>query len=61
MIAYTVLAWVLFAIGLAVTGNLDQAVAYFTPGTGVRYAALVVVIILTVWLYVRSGRIAGLP
>jgi hypothetical protein len=60
LIAYTVLAWVLFAIGLAVTGNLDQAVGYLAPGTGVRYAALVAIIILTVWLYVRSGRIAGL-
>ncbi len=61
LIAYTLLAWVLFAIGLAVTGNLDQAAAYLAPGTGVRYVALVAIIILTVWLYVRSGRIAGLP
>ncbi|MBC7833400.1 MAG: hypothetical protein H7Y62_15420 [Hyphomicrobium sp.] len=61
LIAYTLLAWVLFGIGMAVTGNLDQAAAYLAPGTGVRYVALAAIIILTVWLYVRSGRIGGLP
>jgi len=61
LIAYTLLAWVLFGIGISVTGNLDQAAAYLAPGTGVRYVALAAIIILTVWLYVRSGRIGGLP
>jgi hypothetical protein len=61
LIAYTLLAWVLFAIGMAVTGNLDQAAAYLAPGSAVRYGALAAIIILTVWLYVRAGRIAGLP
>jgi hypothetical protein len=61
LIAYTLLAWVLFAIGTAVTGDLNQAAEYLAPGTGVRYVALVAIIILTVWLYVRAGRVAGLP
>ena len=61
LITYTLLAWVLFAIGMAVTGNLDQAAAYLAPGSGVRYVALAAIIIVTVWLYLRSGRIAGLP
>jgi len=61
LITYTLLAWVLFGIGIAVTGNLDQAAGYLAPGSGVRYVALAGIVILTVWLYVRSGRIAGLP
>ena len=62
LIAYTLLAWVLFGIGMAVTGgDMDQAAAFLAPGSGVRYVALAAIIILTVWLYVRSGRIAGLP
>ncbi len=61
LIAYTLLAWVLVGIGLAVTGgNIDQAIAFMAPGGGVRYVALVAIIVLTVWLYVRSNRIAGL-
>ena len=61
LIAYTLLAWVLFGIGMAVTGDLNQAAAYLAPGSGMRYVALVTIIILTVWFYVRSSRVAGLP
>ena len=62
MIAYTLLAWVLFGVGMAITGgSIDQAVALMAPGGGVRYVALAAIVILTVWLYVRSNRIAGLP
>jgi preprotein translocase subunit SecY len=61
LIAYTLLAWVLVGIGMAVTGgNVDQAIAFMAPGGGVRYVALAAIIILTVWLYIRSNRSAGL-
>jgi SecY len=61
LIAYTLLAWVLAGIGMAVTGNVDQAAAYLAPGSAIRYVALAAILILTVWLYVRSARIAALP
>ncbi len=61
LIAYTLLAWVLFAIGMAVTRRLGSGGRVLGAWHGVRYVALVAIIILTVWLYVRSGRIAGLP
>ena len=62
LIAYTLLAWVLFGVGMAITGgSIDQAVALMAPGGSVRYVALAAIIILTVGLYVRSNRIAGLP
>ena len=62
MIAYTLLAWVLFGVGMAISGgSIDQAVALMAPGGSVRYVALAAIVILTVWLYVRSNRIAGLP
>ena len=62
LIAYTLLAWVLFAIGMAVTGGLGSGGRIsWRLAAAVRYVALAAIIILTVWLYVRSGRIAGLP
>ncbi len=62
LIAYTLLAWVLFGVGMAISGgSIDQAVALMAPGGSVRYVALAAIVILAVWLYVRSNRIAGLP
>jgi preprotein translocase subunit SecY len=62
LIAYTLLAWVLFGVGMAITGgSIDRAVALMAPGGSVRYVALAAIVILTVWLYVRSNRVAGLP
>ena len=59
LIAYTLLAWVLFGIGMAATGNVDQAAAYLAPGTPIRYIVLAIIIALVAWRYVRSARLAG--
>jgi preprotein translocase subunit SecY len=62
LIAYTVLAWLLMGVGLAVSGgNIEAATALIAPGSAVRHLALAAVVFLIAWLYVRSNRLAGLP
>ena len=62
LIAYTVLAWLLIGIGLAISGgNIEAASAITAPGSAIRHLTLAAVVILITWLYVRSTRLAGLP
>jgi preprotein translocase subunit SecY len=62
LIAYSVLAWLLIGLGLAISGgSIEQAVAITAPGNAIRHLALATVVILIAWLYVRSIRLAGLP
>jgi preprotein translocase subunit SecY len=62
LLSYAVLTWVLIGIGLVISGgSIEGAVAVIAPGNPIRYVALVAVVILIAWLYVRSNQSAGLP
>jgi hypothetical protein len=60
LIAYTLLSWVLVAVGIVfAVVDLDQATSFVGPGNLPRQLTLVVLVVAVTWLYVGSRRAAG--